>query len=118
MKCLLILGLLIGCVLTSGAQDLTTTSETPIESELTIELSSSEPLYLVSSMKTAKIVTKDEFEKINSDQIDYIQVIKDPSSTIIYGDKARNGVVLIVMKGFSFPEKSFSEKYSRKRKHK
>lgn len=113
MKCLLILGLLIGGVFTSQAQDLTTTTESPIQSELTIEFSGDEPLYLVSSMKTARIVTKDEFEKINSDQIDYIQVIRDPSSTIIYGDKAKNGVVLIVMKGVLFPEK-----YAKRRKHK
>ena len=115
MKCLLIFGLLIGGVFSSAAQDLATPSEGTLGSDLIINLT--EPLYLVSSMKTAKIVTKEEFEKINSDQIDYIQVIRDPSSTIIYGDKAKNGVVLIVMKGILFPEKSFSEKYSKKRKH-
>lgn len=117
MKCLLIFGLLIGGVFSGVAQDLATSSEGTIESDLTLNLSGDEPLYLVSSMKTAKIVTKDEFEKINTDQVDYIQVIRDPSSTVIYGDKAKNGVVLIVMKSNLFPEKSFSEKYSKKRKH-
>jgi hypothetical protein len=117
MKCLLIFGLLIGGVFSGVAQDLTTTSEVPVESDLTTILAGDEPLYLVSSMKTARIITKDEFEKINTHQVDYIQVIRDPSSTVIYGDKAKNGVVLIVMKANLFPEKSFSEKYSKKRKH-
>jgi hypothetical protein len=117
MKFLLFSGFLLGCVFSVLAQDVATKPELPPEIDVTIDLGGDEPLYLVSSMKTARIITKDQFEKIDAEQVDYIQVIKDPSSIYIYGDKARNGVVLIVMKGFSFSEKSFSEKYSRKRKH-
>lgn len=116
MKFLLFSGLLLGCVFSGLAQNVATKSEIPSELDVTIDVGGDEPLYLVSSMKTARIITKDQFEKIDAEQVDYIQVIKDPSSTVIYGDKAKNGVVLIVMKGFSFSEKSFSEKYSRKRK--
>jgi hypothetical protein len=110
MKFLLIIAVLIGCGLTCGAQDIIATPEASTELDGVLDLGD-EPLYLVSSMKTAKIITKDQFEKINQDQVDYIQVIRDPSSVAIYGDKARNGVVLIVMKG-----NSFSEKYSSKRR--
>jgi hypothetical protein len=73
-----------------------------------------QPLYVVSAMKTAKIISKDEFDKLNQSQIDYIQVINDPSSTTIYGEKARNGVVLVVMKGTSISEK-FSGRKKRQR---
>jgi len=111
MKFLLIFTLLLGGVLTGRAQDLTVTTEGTTELGGVIDLGEGEPLYLVSSMQTAKIITKDQFEKIDQDQVDYIQVIKDPSSIAMYGDKARNGVVLIVMKG-----NSFSEKYSSKRR--
>jgi len=111
MKFLLIFGLLIGGVLTCQSQDLITTPEASTELGGVIDLGGGEPLYLVSSMKTAKIITKDQFEKIDQDQVDYIQMIKDPSSIAMYGDKARNGVVLIVMKG-----NSISEKYSSKRR--
>jgi hypothetical protein len=113
MKFLLFSGLLLGGVFSALAQDLGTKPDVPSELDVTIDLGAYEPLYLISSMKTARIITKDQFEKIDAGQVDYIQVIKDPSSIYIYGEKARNGVVLVVMKGFSF-----SEKYSRKRKHK
>jgi hypothetical protein len=111
MKFLLIFTMLLGGVLTGRAQDLTATPDGTTELGGVIDLGGGEPLYLVSSMQTAKIITKDQFEKINQDQVDYIQVIRDPSSVAMYGDKARNGVVLIVMKG-----NSFSEKYSSKRR--
>ena len=111
MKCLLIVGFLLGGVFTCPAQDLIATPEASTEMDEGIELAVDEPLYLVSSMKTAKIITRDQFEKINHDQVDYIHVIKDPASIGIYGDKARNGVVLVVMK-----DNSFSEKYSSKRR--
>jgi hypothetical protein len=97
MKFLLMFGLLLGGLLPGVAQDIENKSE-PSEFDVLVNPLSDERLYLVSSMKTAKIITKDQFEKINQDQVDYIQVINDPSSIYIYGDKAKNGVVLIVMK--------------------
>jgi hypothetical protein len=111
MKCLLIFGLLMVGVLTCPAQDLIATPDASTPLDGVIDLGGDEPLYLVSSMRTAKIITKDQFEQINQDQVDYIQVIKDPAFAVIYGDKARNGVILIVMK-----DNSFSEKYSSKRR--
>ena len=113
MKCLLIFGLLIGGASTCLSQDFVANADASSDPETAISLLLADPLFLVSSMKTARIVTKDEFEKINHHHIAYIQVITDPSSTIIYGDKAKNGVVLIVMK-----EDPLSERYSpKKRRH-
>jgi archaellum component FlaG (FlaF/FlaG flagellin family) len=100
-------GLLIGGVLPGLAQDIGNKSEMPSDLDMMVDNLIYEPLYLVSSMKTAKIITKDQYEKINQDQVDYIRVINDPSSIHIYGDKAKNGVVLIVMKNIA-----------KKRKHK
>jgi hypothetical protein len=37
-------------------------------------------------------------------------MINDPSSTYIYGEKAKNGIVLIVMKGNTFSEKFAGKK--------
>ena len=113
MKCLIILGLLIGGASTCLGQDFVANAAISTETETAIHILIDEPLFLVSTMKTARIVTKDEFEKINHLQIAYIQVITDPSSTIIYGDKAKNGVVLVVMK-----ENLLSDRYSpKKRRH-
>lgn len=113
MKCLIILGLLIGGASTCLSQDFVANAVASSESEAAINILLEDPLFLVSSMKTARIVSKDEFEKINHHHIAYIQVITDPSNTIIYGDKAKNGVVLIVLK-----ENLLSERYSpKKRRH-
>ena len=111
MKCLIILGLLIGGASTCLSQDFSANADVSSESEPAISILIDDPLFLVSSMKTARIVTKDEFEKISLQQIAYIQVITDPSSTIIYGDRAKNGVVLIVMK-----ENLLSERFTAKRR--
>jgi hypothetical protein len=113
MKYIIIFGLLIGGVFTCLGQDITANAEVSVESEPLTSILIDDPLLLVSSMKTARIVSKGEFEKINHSQIAYIQIITDPSSTFIYGDKAKNGVVLIVMK-----DTQLSDKYStKKRRH-
>ncbi len=107
MKYLLIVGILIGSCSLGLAQGNIDNSEVTAA----LDVAANEPLYIVSSMKTAKIVTKDQFEKISREDIDYIKVINDPQSLNIYGDKARHGVVLVVLKG-----NSVSEKYSVKKR--
>ena len=117
MKYLLIAGFLMcGCIV-AAAQEFEDKSATssefnPLGNSLDLD---NDPLYLRSTNGSAKIISKDEFERIlASDQIDYIRVINDPSSIYIYGDKGKNGVVLVVMKG-----DSFSSKFpGRKRKNK
>jgi hypothetical protein len=70
-------------------------------------------LYLRSFRGSAKIISKAEYEKISAEEIAYISIINDERSTYIYGDKAKNGVVLVVMK-----ENSLSERFStRKRRN-
>lgn len=52
------------------------------------------PLYVVDG----KEMTRREMEEINTDQIDEISVIKNKEFTAKYGEKGKNGVVLITMK--------------------
>lgn len=52
------------------------------------------PLFVVDG----KEMSKSEMEKINPDQIDEISVLKDKEFTAKYGDKGKNGVVLITLK--------------------
>jgi len=44
------------------------------------------------------ITDKKNFEKINSNDITSISVIKDPSVTAVYGEKGENGIILITTK--------------------
>ena len=93
----------------AGKSDITVSALNPAVDPL-----DSDQLYLRSVRGSAKIITKDEFEQINTNEIDYIQVLNDERSTYIYGDKAKNGVVLIVMKDNSLSQK-FSTRKRRQR---
>ncbi len=53
-----------------------------------------EPLYIVDG----KEITKKEFDKISSEKVKSIDILKDEQSTKKYGDKGKNGVVLITTK--------------------
>jgi hypothetical protein len=113
MRYLLMIGFLLSGFSLTFAQENRETSEI-VTSEL--DLANAEDLdqlYLQSFRGSAKIISKAEYEKISADEIAYISVINDERSTYIYGDKAKNGVVLVVMK-----DNSLSERFStRKRRN-
>ena len=45
-----------------------------------------------------KEITKDDLKTINPDDIHSMEVLKDKSATQIYGEKGKNGVIIITMK--------------------
>jgi TonB-dependent SusC/RagA subfamily outer membrane receptor len=45
-----------------------------------------------------RISTKEEMDKMNPEEIESIKVLKDQASVKIYGDKGKNGVILIATK--------------------
>lgn len=55
-------------------------------------INNSEPLYVVDG------VAMDDINSISSDDIASIEILKDASSSAIYGSRAANGVVLITLK--------------------
>ncbi len=55
---------------------------------------SGEPLYVVDGVETSSTT----LNKLSPDSIKSISVLKDKSATILYGDKGKNGVVLITTK--------------------
>lgn len=62
----------------------------------------SEPLYILDG----KEITKDDLNgKITPDEIENINILKDESAVKIYGEKAKNGVVLITSKKAAEPTK-------------
>ena len=52
------------------------------------------PLFIIDG----KEVSKDEITKLDSDKIESVSVLKDKSATEKYGDKGKNGVVIITTK--------------------
>ena len=55
---------------------------------------SNDPLYVVDGM-----VRESGLEGINPEDIQSMQILKDASSTAIYGSRGANGVVIITTKG-------------------
>ncbi len=53
-----------------------------------------EPLYLVDG----KEITREEFKKISANDVESVNVLRDKSAIEKYGEKGKNGVVLIVRK--------------------
>ena len=54
----------------------------------------SDPLIVVDG----KIISSKEFRELDSDSIHKIDLLKDAFATTIYGEKAKNGVILLYMK--------------------
>jgi TonB-dependent SusC/RagA subfamily outer membrane receptor len=57
-----------------------------------------DPLYVVDG----QVTTAKELEEIDGNKIASISVLKDGTAESIYGEKARNGVIVIEMKKASF----------------
>lgn len=56
---------------------------------------SDEPIYIING----KVVTKEELEDVDSDDIESINVLKGKSAVEVYGYKAKNGAVILNKKG-------------------
>jgi TonB-dependent SusC/RagA subfamily outer membrane receptor len=69
-------------------------NELTVKSALGISTINPTPLYIVDG----KEISKDEMTKIPAPSIESINVLKSKSATAIYGEKAKNGVVLIETK--------------------
>ena len=76
-----------------GSENVTITSSTP--NGITIRGTSGlngQPLYVVDGVEVKSI------EKLSPEGIEKIEILKDQSSTILYGEKGKNGVLLITTK--------------------
>jgi hypothetical protein len=60
-----------------------------------------EPLYIIDD----KIVSKTALEKYDPNDIDNVTVLKDKGATDKYGDKGKNGVIIIITKTYLENEK-------------
>jgi hypothetical protein len=67
-------------------------------------LSSVEPLFIIADDQINREITQKEFEKIDPSDIQSVSVLKERKALEVYGEKGRNGVIILVMKGDSFSE--------------
>lgn len=54
----------------------------------------SKPLYVINGLAADSL----RISQLNPDQIDSVRIMKGNAATAIYGEKGRNGVILITMK--------------------
>jgi N-acetylmuramoyl-L-alanine amidase len=59
--------------------------------EVVIPVKIKTPLYIINGKES----TKEDFEKIDKDQIEDVRVIKQPTALQVYGEKGKNGVVIV-----------------------
>jgi N-acetylmuramoyl-L-alanine amidase len=62
--------------------------------EVVVPVKIKTPLYIINGKES----TKEDFDKIDKDQIEDIRVIKQPTALQVYGEKGRNGVIIINLK--------------------
>ncbi len=63
-----------------------------------VQSGADKPLYIING----KVATEIELNAIDNEQIKSVSVLKDSKDTIIYGDKAKNGVVIVVTEDDDF----------------
>jgi TonB-dependent SusC/RagA subfamily outer membrane receptor len=56
--------------------------------------SGSDPLYIIDGVEASE----EGMKKLNPSEVESINVLKDKAATAVYGDKGRNGVILITLK--------------------
>lgn len=80
----------------NGVLLLFTSDEDPGNKEIKIphEPASNTPLYLMDGTE----VSEKEFMEVKPDDIYSINILKDKSTTVIYGDKGKNGVIMMTLK--------------------
>ena len=98
MKYLLIVGLAFGTVTISFGQQTTSAYTASAGTPAKKVSTRSSVLYLLSQGGKTTEVSKEELKKIKKKDIEYTKVLKDPALLSMYGDKAKNGVVLVQMK--------------------
>jgi TonB-dependent SusC/RagA subfamily outer membrane receptor len=57
------------------------------------------PLYIIKSKNTNLTIPQRALKEINPNDIESISVLKDKSATDLYGEKGKNGVIIITLKG-------------------
>ncbi|HEY9045951.1 MAG TPA: hypothetical protein VIN08_08645 [Ohtaekwangia sp.] len=71
-----------------------------------------QPLYVVNNVVE---IPYDSLKKIDPDKIKFIQVLKDQEAIKQYGEKGRNGVVVIITKDIGNDRPSFSDEFQKSR---
>jgi hypothetical protein len=67
-------------------------------------LTETSPMFLVTDDLGTSEITQQEFESLSNRNVQTITVLKDPITLVSFGERGRNGVVVVQMRGSSFSE--------------
>lgn len=100
MKSLLVAAFMICSCVSVHAQQVESRNEaTPVpSSDEFVVPEIPDPLFLVSQNGIQKEITKEDVQKLSITQIESVEVLMDNESIKEYGDKGRNGVMIISLR--------------------
>ncbi len=108
MKCLIVVAFTVCSCAVAYAQQTNSQKDTPpVKNSLAKQLQVSsltplgpppEPLFVISEGGINKEATKEDLERISITQVESVEVLIDRESLAEYGEKGKNGVMIISLK--------------------
>ncbi len=100
MKSLIVAAFLLGsCAVAYGQETNSQVDVVPVETSVVDHSQPPpEPLYVISEGGIFREASKEDLEKINITQIASVEVLIDAELLLAYGDKGKNGVMIISLK--------------------
>jgi hypothetical protein len=100
MKSLIVAAFLVCSCAVAYAQQTNSQPDTPPVQAIAPELSQPppEPLYVISTAGVLKEASKEDLEKLSITQIASVELVIDSELLLAYGDKGKNGVMIIELK--------------------
>lgn len=100
MKSLIVAAFLIcSCAIAYGQQTNSQTETSPVKiTAAEPSFPPPEPLFVISDGGILKEASKEDLEKLSITQIASVEVLLDTESLLAYGEKGKNGVMIISLK--------------------
>jgi hypothetical protein len=100
MKSLIVAAFLLCSCAIAYSQQTSSHVETPAAETINVDLSQPppEPLFVISEGGILKEASKEDLEKLTITQIASVEFLIDSESLLAYGEKGKNGVMIISLK--------------------
>jgi hypothetical protein len=99
MKSLIVAAFLLGsCAFAYGQETNSQVDVPPVETVVVHSEPPPEPLYVIAEGGIFKEASKEDLEKLNITQIASVEVLMDTELLLAYGEKGKNGVMIISLR--------------------